>query len=161
MGVLHISLSFLLRRKTMYPNLIQPFVDWTNANVETFTRLAKSPELAEVTRKNVDSFWRVAQENLTRVAQSDAFAEWTKANVDNFSRLTQEYSRNLYTAASEAQAEITRELQEGTRRLQQVANLSSNIIGFSAEETAKTVGASVEEGAEEIEERARATRRRG
>jgi hypothetical protein len=144
----------------MYPNLIEPFVKWTNANVEAFVRFAKSPEVAELNRTNIDAFFRVPQEYLSRLTQSGAYAEWTKANLDNFSNFTQEYVRKSYAVASEAQAELTRGIREGTRRLQEVSKLSSNIAGISADETARAVTSFAEEG-EEAEEKARAARRRG
>lgn len=144
----------------MYLNLIQPFINFTQANVETFARFAKSPEIAKLTRSNIEDSWRITQEHLSRVTQSDAFSEWTKSNVDNFSRFAQEYSRTFYTLASETQSEVTRGLQAGTRRLQQVANRSSNILSVSAEAASKAVQNTAEEVADETEEKVKTARRR-
>jgi hypothetical protein len=137
-------------------NLTKPFIDWTNAQVETFTRFARSPEIAEWTRSSVDDFWRVVQENQSRIIQSDAFAEWTNANIENFRRFAEEYSRALFAVASQAQAEFTRGIQEGTSRLQQVARTASNIAGAAADEVSQAVNASAEEVAEETEDLAKA-----
>jgi len=144
----------------MYPNLLQPFANWANANIETFSRFARSPELLELTRNNIDNFWRVAQENVTRFTQSGVFADWTKANVENFSRFAQEYSRSVLAVASETQGEISRNVREGTRRLQQVASIAGNLVSTSAEEAGKAVRDTAEEVSEETDEqRARARRR--
>jgi gas vesicle protein len=146
----------------MYPNLIRPFIDWTNAQVETFTRFAKAPEIAELTRSNIENFWQLVRESQSRIFQSRAFTEWNKANVENFSRLAQEYSRTLSDVASQAQTELTRGIQEGTRRLQQVANTASNIAATAADETGRAVKASAEEVAEETDvAKAKAGRRHG
>lgn len=144
----------------MYPNLLQPFASWTNANIETFSRFARSPELLELTRNNIDNFWRVAQENVSRFTQSGVFAEWTKANVENFSRFAQEYSRSVLAVASETQGEITRNVREGTRRLQQVASITGNLVSNTADETARAVRDTAEEASDEADEqRARGRRR--
>jgi hypothetical protein len=135
----------------MYPNLMQPFVNWTNAQVETFTRFAKSPEIDELTRSNIETFWQLVQESQSRIIQSRAFTEWTKANVENFSRLAQEYSRTLSDVASQTQTELTRGIQEGTRRLQKVADTATNIVGTVADETGRAVKASAEEVLEETD----------
>lgn len=144
----------------MYPNLLQPFANLANANIETFSRFARSPELAELTRKNIENFWRVAQENISRVTQSGVFAEWTRANVENFSRFAQDYSRSVLTVASETQGEITRNVQEGTRRLQQVASITGDLVRTSAEETGKAVRDTAEEVADEADEQRARSRRR-
>lgn len=54
----------------------------------------------------------------------------------------------------------TRGLQEGTRRLQQLANRSSNILSISAEEARKAVQNIAEEVTDETEEKVKTARRR-
>jgi hypothetical protein len=135
----------------MYLNLTKPFIDYTNAQIEILTRFAKSPEIAELTRSNIENFWQLVRESQSRVLQSRAFTEWSKANVENLSRLTQEYSRTLSDVASQTQTELSRGIQEGTRRLQQVANTASNIVGIAADESAQAVKGAAEEGAEATE----------
>jgi hypothetical protein len=146
----------------MYLNLTKPFIDYTNAQIETLTHFAKSPELAELTRSNIENFWQLVQESQSRVLQSRAFTEWSKANVENLSRLTQEYSRTLSDVASQTQTELSRGIQEGTRRFQQVANTASNIVGTAAQETAEAVKGTAEEIADETDDTTKARgRRRG
>jgi hypothetical protein len=131
----------------LYPDLIKPLVDLTNANIETFSRFAKSPEIANFTRAAIEQYWRAIQDNLTRVTQSDAFAELTKQNVENFSRFASEYARGVYMIASQTEAEITRGVQEAARRFEQVSNTASNLISVSTREVTKAVGSSAQEGA--------------
>lgn len=131
----------------MYPDLVKPIVDYTNANIETFSRFAKSPELANFTRAAIEQYWRAIQENLTRVTQSDAFAELTRQNVENFSRFASDYARSVYAIASQTEAEITRGVQEAARRFEQVTNTASNLISLSTREVSKAVGNSAQEGA--------------
>ena len=84
----------------MFPNPIQPVVDYTNAQVQTLTRFAQSRDIAELTRSNIENFWRLVQENQTRFIQSDALKDLTRANFENYSRFLQEYSRSVLALAS-------------------------------------------------------------
>lgn len=146
----------------MYPNVTKPFIDYTNAQVASLTRFAQSRDIAELTRSNIENFWRLVEENQSRFVQCDALKELTKANVENFSRLVHEYTRSWSTLASETQGQLTRGIQEGTRRLQEVANTTSNIVGTAVEKTAETVEDSAEEISEETDvAKARAAKRRG
>jgi hypothetical protein len=129
----------------LYPNLAKPFIDWANTNVEIFTRFANSPEIAELTRTNLENFWKVTQDNVARVTQSGVYAGWTKANLENFSRLAQDYSRALSEVASETQAEMAKGIQEATSRFQQVAKVASDSVNASAREATRAAGAAVEE----------------
>ena len=131
----------------MYPDLVKPLVDLTNANIETFSRFAKSPEIANFTRAAIEQYWRAIQDNLTRVTQSDAFAELTKQNVENFSRFASEYARGIYTIASQTEAEITRGVQEAARRFEQVTSTASNLISLSTREVTRAVDSSAQEAA--------------
>jgi hypothetical protein len=136
---------------TMYPDLTKPLINYSNAQVESVTRFAQSPDIAELTRSSIENFWQLVQENQSRFVQSDALKELTKANVENFSRLLQEYSRSFSALASETQVELTRGIQEGTRRFQQAANTASSMVGTAADESAQAVKGAAEEGAEATE----------
>ena len=136
--------------------LTKPLMDYTNAQVESFSRLAQSRDLAELSRSGAENFWRLIQENQTRFLQSDALAQLTKASVDNYSRFIQDSLRSFSTLAFEAQGQMTKGIQEGTKRLQEVANTTSNFVGTAAHETAETA----KNAAEQVSEEARTARRR-
>ena len=144
----------------MYPNVTKPFIDYTNAQVESLTRFAQSRDIAELTRSNIENFWQLVQEHQSRFVQSDALKELTKANVENLSRFVQDYARSFSTLASATQGQFSRGIQEGTRRLQEVANTASNLARTAAVEAAETVNDSAEEISEDVS-RARAAKRRG
>lgn len=144
----------------MYPNITKPFIDYTNAQLESLTRFAQSRDIAQLTRSSIENFWQFVQEHQSRFVQSDALKELTKANVENLSRLVQDYSRSFSTLAYETQGQFSRGIQEGTRRLQEVANTTSNLVRTAAVETAETVNDSAEEISEDAA-RARAAKRRG
>jgi hypothetical protein len=149
----------------MYPNLIQPLLDWTNANAEMYARFTKSRDIAELTRSTIENNWRFIQETLARlipsdprVTESNPFAAWTQAYFDNLSRFVQDCSRSLAAVGSETQAQFRTGMEEATRRLQEAANTTRNVISAAADETAEGVKASAEEVAEQAHE---ATKGRG
>jgi hypothetical protein len=146
----------------MYPNVTKPFIDYTNAQIESLTRFAQSRDITQLTRSSIENFWQLVQEHQSRFVHSDALKELTKANFENFSRLAQDYSRSFSALAFETQGQLTRGIQEGTRRMQAVANTTSNLVRTAAVETAETVNDSAEEISEETDvAKARAAKRRG
>lgn len=135
----------------MYPDLIRPLVDYNNAQLETLRRFAQSRDIVELTRSSMENFWQLVQDNQSRFVQSDALKEFAKANAENFSRLVQQYSRSFSALACETQGQLTRGIQEGTKRFQQIANTTSNIVGTAAAETTQAVKQTAEEAAEEAD----------
>lgn len=113
----------------MYPNLAQPFIEFTHAQANTVARFAKSPDIAEFTRSSIENFWRLLQENHSRLVESNAFAQWTAANLENFARFAQDYSRTVAAVALQTQSELTRGIQERSRRFQKVANTAIHAAG--------------------------------
>jgi hypothetical protein len=144
----------------MYPNVTKPFIDYTNAQLESLTRFAQSRDIAQLTRSSIENFWQFVQEHQSRFVQSDALKELTKANVENLSRFVRDYSRSFSSLAYETQGQLSKGIQEGTRRLQEVANTATNLVRTAAVETAETVNDSAEEISEDVS-RARAAKRRG
>ncbi|HSF56871.1 MAG TPA: hypothetical protein VLD83_02270 [Candidatus Binatia bacterium] len=67
----------------MYPNLTKPFIDYTNAQVETLTRFAKSPEIAELTRSSIENFWQLVQESQSRLIQSRGFVDDVRTRFES------------------------------------------------------------------------------
>jgi hypothetical protein len=140
----------------LYPNLAKPFLDWANANAEIFTRFANSPEVADLTRANLESFWKMTQENMARFTQSGVYAGWTEAHFKNLSRFVQEYSRSLHEVVSETQAELAKGFQEATSQFQQLGNAAN----ASAREVTKAAGAAVEEAVKAVGTSTQEVRRR-
>jgi histone H3/H4 len=146
----------------MYTDLTKPLVDYSNAQVQSLARFTQSRDIAELTRSSIENFWQLVQDNQSRFVQSDALKELTKANVENLSRLLQEYSRSFSALAYEAQGQLTRGIQAGTKRFQQVANTASNIVGNAADESTEALKGTAEEIADETDDVTKARgRRRG
>ena len=121
-------------------NILQPYVNLTNANIETFLRFANSREITDLAKTSAVKLVEAAQENVSKVAGSDAFASWTRAAIDNYVRFANEYTQNVYGIVSKSQEFVSRQVEEGNRRFAQIAELS----GRAAEEGLQAVKSSVE-----------------
>src|SRR5687767_2460131 len=99
--------------------LMKPFIDYTNAQIESFTRITRSPDIAELSRSGAEGFVRAMQENQSRMLHSDVFAQLTQANVENFSRFVQDCSRSFTAFAYETQGQLTKGIQESSKQMQQ------------------------------------------
>ena len=141
--------------------LMKPFVDYTNAQIESFTRITRSPDIAELTQSGTEGFFRAMQENQSRMLNSEVFSQLTKANVENFSRFVQDFSRSFTAFAYEAQGQLTKGVQESTKQMQQAANVTSSIVGSAVHEATESMKNATEEISEETDVTLAKARRRG
>jgi hypothetical protein len=65
-------------------NLLQPVVDLTKANIETFSRFATSREVTELAKDGVEKSLELVQDNMAKIAGSDAFASCLQTAIDNY-----------------------------------------------------------------------------
>jgi hypothetical protein len=133
-------------------NLLQPVVDLTKANIETFARFANSREVTELAKDSAIKHLELVQENMAKVAGSDAFATCLRTTIDNYVRFSDAYTKQLYGIVSQGQDFVTRQVEEGNRRFAEVANISGRAVEAGAE--------SVKSAGEEALERGRPNRPR-
>jgi hypothetical protein len=106
-------------------NAMRPFIDLTNANIESFLRFARSPEVSEVAKVGVEKYLEFANDSFTRLAGSSAFAEWSRAVLNNYSHFATQYVESLSSIAAQTQELMSRQAEQGTRSLQQISEASS------------------------------------
>lgn len=113
--------------QAMY-NILQPYVNLTNANVEAFSRFINAREITDLTKQSAIKFLDVAQENASKVAGSDALANLTRAVIDNYVRFANEYAQQFYGIVSQGQEFVSRQMEEGNRRFAQIADISNRAV---------------------------------
>jgi len=133
-------------------NLLQPVVDLTKANIETFSRFATSREVTELAKDSATKHSELAQDNTAKIAGSDAFATYLRTTIDNYVRFSDECTKQLYGVVSQGQDFVTRQVEEGNRRFAEVANISGRAVQAGTE--------SVKSAGEEALERGRPGRPR-
>ena len=141
--------------------LMKPFIDYTNAQMESFARITRSPDIAELTQSGAQGFFRAMQENQSRMLHSDVFSQLTKANVENFSRFVQDFSRSFTAFAYETQGQLTKGVQESTKQMQQAATATSSIVGSAVHEATESMKNATGEISEETDVTLARARRRG
>ncbi len=127
-------------------NSVQPFINFVHANIDSFSRFSKSPEIAEVTKVGFEKYFEFVQETLQRVShseafieeymeamqynlillqrvsRSEAFIEWTQASLDNYVRFVNEVTGSTFGAIAQGQEFLNRQAEESGRRLKQVVD---------------------------------------
>jgi hypothetical protein len=106
-------------------NAMRPFIDLTNANIESFLRFARSPEISEVAKVGFEKYLEFANASFTRLVASNAFAEWNRAVLNNYSHFTTQYVESLSSITAQTQELISRQTEQGTRSLQQISEATS------------------------------------
>ena len=114
-------------------NLLQPVVDLTKANIETFARFANSREVTELAKDSAIKHLEFVQENMAKIAGSDAFATCLRATIDNYVRFANEYTKNVYGVVAQGQEFVTKQVEEGNRRFADVADISGRGVKAGAE----------------------------
>jgi len=109
-------------------NILQPYVNLTNANLETFSRFMNAREITDLTKQSALKFFEVVQESTSKVAGSDALANWTRAIIDNYIRFANEYAQQVYGIVAQGQEFVSRQVEEGTRRFAQIADISNRAV---------------------------------
>ena len=106
-------------------NAMRPFIELTNANIESFLRFARSPEISEVAKVGFEKYLEFANASFTRLAASNAFAEWNRAVLNNYSHFATQYVESLSSITAQTQELISRQTEQGTRSLQQISEATS------------------------------------
>ena len=136
-------------------NVLQPIVDLTKANIETFSRFATSREVTELAKDSATKHLELVQNNMAKIAGSDAFATYLRTAIDNYVRFSDEYTKNVYGIVSQGQEFVTRQVEEGNKRFAQVANISGRAVEAGTE-SVKSAG---EEALNEADQAGRARNR--
>ncbi len=135
-------------------NSVQPFINFVHANIDSFSRFSKSPEIAEVTKAGFEKYFEFVQETLQRVSHSEAFIEWTQASLDNYVRFVNEVTGSTFGAIAQGQEVLSRQAEESGRRLKQVVD-----SGADATKRVAIAGADVaNKAADEADEISKARR---
>ena len=128
-------------------NLLQPVVDLTKANIETFSRFANSREVTELVKDSATKHLELVQDNTAKTAGSDAFATCLRTAIDNYVRFSDEYTKQLYGIVLQGQEFVTQQVEEGNKRFAKVADISGRTVQAGTE--------SVRSAGEEALERSR------
>jgi hypothetical protein len=123
-------------------NIFQPFVNLMNANIETFSRFANAQEVTELAKDSAVKSAKVLQENTSKIAGSNAYVDLTRATIDNYVRFVNEYLQNVYGIVSQGQQFMNRQVEEGQRRLSEVADISRRTVETAAQ-SGKSAGEEV------------------
>jgi hypothetical protein len=135
-------------------NVLQPVVDLTNANIETLSRFANSREVTELAKDSASKYLGLVQDNMAKIAGSDAFATCLQTTIDNYVRFANEYTKNVYGIVAQGQEFVTRQVEEGNKRLAQVADISGRTVQGGTE-SVKSAG---KEALNEADQAARPSR---
>ena len=114
-------------------NIFKPVVDLTNANIETLSRFANSREVTELAKDSASKYLGLVQDNMAKVAGSDAFATCLQTTIDNYVRFANDYTKNVYGIVAQGQEFVTRQVEEGNKRLAQVADISGRAVQAGTE----------------------------
>jgi hypothetical protein len=147
--------SLTHKRTALMYNVLQPVVDFTNANIETLSRFANSREVTELAKDSASKYLELVQDNMAKIARSDAFATCLRTTIDNYIRFANEYTKNVYGIVSQSQEFVTRQVEEGNRRFAQVADISGRAVQAGTE-SMKSAG---EEALNEADQAGRARNR--
>ena len=126
-------------------NLLQPVVDLTKANIETFSRFASSREVTELAKDSVKKSLELVQDNMAKIAGSDAFASCLQTAIDNYVRFADEYTNSVYGIVTHGQEFVTRQVEEGNKRLAEVADISGRTVQAGTE-SVKSAGKEASRG---------------
>jgi hypothetical protein len=114
-------------------NVLQPVVDFTNANLETFSRFANSREVTDLVKESASKHLEFVQDSMAKIAGSDAFATCLQTTIDNYVRFANEYTKNVYGIVAQGQEFVTRQVEEGNKRFAQVADISGRAVQAGTE----------------------------
>ena len=121
-------------------NVFQPYVNLLNANIEALARFVNAQEVTELAKKSATTSTKVLQENTSKIVDSNAYADLTKSTIDNYARFTNEWLQNVYGIVADGQQFMNQQVEEGQRRLSEVAEISRRTV-----ETATQSGKSAAE----------------
>lgn len=136
---------FTHKRAALMYNVLQPVVDFTNANIETLSRFANSREVTELAKDSASRYLELMQDNMAKIARSDAFATCLRTTIDNYVRFANEYTKNVYGIVAQGQEFVTRQVEEGNRRFAQVADISGRAVQAGTESMKSAGGEALNE----------------
>jgi len=142
-------LNFTLEIKHMY-NILQPYVNLTNANIETFSRFMNAREITDLTKQSATKLLEVTQENASKVAGSEALANLTCAAIDNYVRFANEYTQQVYGIVSQGQEFVSHQMEEGNRRFAQIADISTRAVKAGVQSVKSTGDEAVNEDDQQV-----------
>lgn len=123
-------------------NIIQPFVDLTNANLQATSRFIQTPEMRALAQSNADKFSKVVQESLMQIAQSDALKQWTRETTQNFSRYVSACTEGTFQLMTQGQSLFARQVQDFSREVEHGVDAA----GRSFDRSAADAEAALEKG---------------
>ena len=135
-------------------NVLQPVVDFTNANIETFSRFANSREVTDLVKESASKHLELVQDNMAKIAGSDAFTTCLRTTIDNYVRFANEYAKNVYGIVAQSQEFVTRQVEGGNRRFAEVVDIS----GQAAQAGSESVKSAGKEALNEADQAARPNR---
>jgi hypothetical protein len=138
-------------------NVLQPLVQLTNANMETLSRFANSREVIDLVKESASKHLELVQDGTAKIAGSDAFATCLRTTIDNYVRFANEYTKNVYGIVAQSQEFVTQQVEEGSRRLAQIVDISGRAVQAGTE-SMKSAG---EEASKEGDQVGRARPNRG
>ncbi|MFZ2852490.1 MAG: hypothetical protein WAZ34_00060 [Rhodocyclaceae bacterium] len=115
-------------------NIIQPFVDLTNANLQATSRFIQTPEMSELTQSNTDKFSKMAQESFMQMMQSDALKQWMGETTQNFSRFVSTYTQSVFQLIAQEPSLFARQMQDFSRQVEHGVGAASRSFERSAAE---------------------------
>jgi hypothetical protein len=119
-------------------NLLQPVVDLTKANIETFSRFANSHEVTELVKDTTIKHLEIVQDSTAKVAGSEAFATCLRTAIDNYFRFANEYTKQVCGIVLQGQEFVTQQVEEGNKRFAQVVDISGRTVQAGTESMKST-----------------------
>lgn len=140
-------------------NTMQPIVNLVNANLNATTRFMQSPDIAELTKSNIDKYVKVTQESFAYLAQSGAMRQWSRDSMDNVSRFANEYLQSVFGVfgqMTQGQNLFANRMQDFSNKVEQGVEATVQAFDQSAEEIEGQAEESVEEGVDAVSHFSRA-----
>jgi len=100
----------------------QPFVKLVQANMDLLTRFSTSPEVTAQASANAGQLFQQASESAMKLMQSGAFAHLMQGMLKNYTEFLAELSQSGMAMLSQGQAAMTRQVQEATDGVIDVAD---------------------------------------
>jgi len=142
-------------------NIIQPLVNLTNANLQATSRFIQAPEIAELTKANLEKYTKVARESFTQIAQSDALDSWMQQTMQNFSRFSSECMQSSFGLISQAPNLFAHQMQDFSQQVEQGINATVRATGRTADYIDEASEAGSQDDSHQARSKARQQRQTG
>ncbi len=97
----------------------QPFIKLAQSNMELLTRFSTSPEVSA----SANQLFQQASESAMNLMHSGAYAQMVQGMWKNYAEFVAELSQNSMLLFSEGQAAMTRQAQEATKGVIDMADV--------------------------------------